>query len=277
VNNTKSILSAERSFKKNIENYFLRIWGNTFMPSHDLDHHRRVWFYARELLASANSMLPETAVVDPEKLLIACYMHDIGMSAYRGVRHGKAGSEICKAFLTGNRLKIADYQEAIKAIENHDNKDTIISSGEYNILTLLSAADDLDAFGHIGIYRYLEIYHERKVLPRKAGVLIRKNAETRFLNFAILFCDFPELIEKHKSRYLKLDSFFGNFNHESAGYNFNGNEPSGFCGVMDIISRMAEFKIPLPEVLNNPHKFSKDPVTLRFLEILDEELKESVL
>jgi hypothetical protein len=31
------------------------------------------------------------------------------------------------------------------------------------MLTILSVADDLDAFGYIGIYRYIEIYLERGI------------------------------------------------------------------------------------------------------------------
>ena len=50
----------------------------------------------------------------------------------------------------------------------HDDKEgparTLAQAGEQTgILTVLSIADDLDAMGVIGIYRYIEIYLKRNI------------------------------------------------------------------------------------------------------------------
>ena len=45
----------------------------------------------------------------------------------------------------------------------------IQSHQRMNLLTILSVADDLDAFGFIGIYRYSEIYLTRGIDPEKIG------------------------------------------------------------------------------------------------------------
>ena len=41
---------------------------------------------------------------------------------------------------------------------------------------MLSVADDLDAFGFTGIYRYSEIYLMRGINPNQLGHLIIENA-----------------------------------------------------------------------------------------------------
>ncbi len=267
------ILSAENKYKQILEQYFIKIWGKTILISHGIDHHRRVWHYAKELLDDVTLNGLKISQVTPEKLLIACYLHDLGMSTDPGIRHGKLGREFCLQFLEENELSIPDNYEILDAIENHDNKENVDSSGEDSILSLLSVADDLDAFGYIGIYRYSEIYLTRGIQPQRAGFMIRENATGRFLNFISLFGSNPELVKKHRQRYLVLDRFFSNFNKESGSYVFNDN-PAGHCGVMEIVSAMVTDNIPLETILSGREKFSKDFVIFNFLQGLYEELKE---
>jgi hypothetical protein len=82
------------------------------------------------------------------------------------------------------------------------------------------------------------------------------------------------LLKKHRQRYLVLDKFFSNFNRESDSYVFNGNDPRGHCGVLEIISGMVTGKIPLETIISKRVKFSGDSVITSFLQGLDEELKE---
>jgi len=107
-------------------------------------------------------------------------------------------------------MKAADYQDLLSAIENHDNKDYDDPGNNDLLLTILSVADDLDAFGETGISRYLEIYQERGVEKFMVGQAIRENARKRFKNFERLYRKYPELIEKHRKRFLILDTFFKN-------------------------------------------------------------------
>ena len=76
-----------------------------------------------------------------------------------------------------------DYKDVLETIENHDNKDyPQAAEGISALLNVLSVADDLDAFGFTGIYRYSEIYLARGINPLKLGNLIRENAAGRFEN-----------------------------------------------------------------------------------------------
>jgi len=197
-----------------LEGYFKSVFDDKKLPSHGIDHHKRVWKYARELLHFINQ---EEEITDSrfiEKLIIACYLHDIGMAVDKGDRHGRHSRLLCEKFFLENNMRLPDYQDVLEAIENHDNKEYSDSRSPNKLLLLLSVADDLDAFGYIGIYRYIEIYLARGVQPDKIGPMIRENAARRFKNLESAFGRFPGLIEKHRIRYLVLESFFKEFGSE---------------------------------------------------------------
>ena len=272
MNIEAAIESAEKKYRQILEEFFIEIWNGTVLISHDINHHQRVWLFAKELLAeitgSGSKINPEL----PEKLIIACFMHDIGMSSERGIRHGKKGVELCRQFLIRNHLDVSNYKEVLYAIENHDNKEYINYSPEDAILTILSAADDLDAFGYIGIYRYSEIYLTRGVAPHLLGYRIRENAERRYMNFISVFGYNAELADKHRKRFLILDKFFANYNQESNRNARNNHDPEGYYGVIEIISEMINKKMLLENILSGPYRFSKDPVISNFLAGLRKEL-----
>jgi HD superfamily phosphodiesterase len=272
MNIEAAIESAEKKFRQILEEYFNEVWSGTVLISHGIDHHRRVWHYAKELLTditgSGSKINPEL----PEKLIIACYMHDIGMSTDRGIRHGIQGVELCRQFLIKYHLDESNYKEVLYAIENHDNKEYVNYSPKDAILTILSVADDLDAFGFIGIFRYSEIYLTRGVAPHLIGYRIRENAERRYINFISVFGYNAELADKHRQRFLILDEFFENYNQESNRNTSNNHDPAGYSGVIEIISEMINNKIPLGKILSGPYRFSKDPVINNFLTGLRKEL-----
>ena len=66
-------------------------------------------------------------------------------------------------------------------------RSTKIQQPENDLLNILSVADDLDAFGYTGIYRYSEIYLTRGISPKEIGNLIRENASRRYHNFEKIF------------------------------------------------------------------------------------------
>jgi HD superfamily phosphodiesterase len=201
---------AEKKYLTLLKSFFIQKWGETKLWSHDLSHHRRVWSYAKELLQY-------TGIHDhrfAEKLMIACYLHDAGMAIDPGERHGRHSRKLCEQFLSENDLDKSDYKDVLEAIENHDNKEYADSPANDRLLLLLSVSDDLDAFGYIGIYRYLEIYLARGIQPENIGYLVRENAKKRFMNFEINFNDYPALVEKHRERCLILENFFDNLNSE---------------------------------------------------------------
>ncbi len=208
--NSSSIFSAEAKYKLILENFFTRHYEKDFLVSHGIDHHRRVWHFAKELIACQEDDPLLADPLFPDKLLIASYLHDIGMSVDPGLKHGHHSRELSVRFLKEQNLKETDYQDVLSAIENHDNKDYDNSTVQDLLQTILSVADDLDAFGETGISRYRETYLERGVKQHLIGTTIRENARKRFENFERLFGKYPELVSKHRKRYLILDNYFKN-------------------------------------------------------------------
>lgn len=201
------INSSEELYRAPLENFFVSIYPKNKLTSHGLEHHRRVWEYAKELL---NYIENENSfdLIFINKLLIACYLHDIGMSVDTGIKHGKHSRDLCSEFLKEQNLDEYDYQDLLSAIENHDDKEYSGSEDKDLLLTILSVADDLDAFGKEGISRYLEIYRERGVEPYLIALSVRDNARKRFGNFQRCFGIYPGLVSKHRDRYLILDNYF---------------------------------------------------------------------
>lgn len=204
---TDTIFKSEEKYLSFVEPFFIQKWGEKRLWSHDLSHHRRVWSYAKELLQY--SAVQASLFVD--KLLIACYLHDIGMATDPGEKHGRQSRTICEEFLHKTKLNPADYTDLLQAIENHDNKEYADSPSENKLLLLLSVADDLDAFGYTGILRYADIYLQRGVSPGDLGKLVIQNSGKRFRNFESAFPGYPELIERHRKRYMILQEFYSAF------------------------------------------------------------------
>ncbi|HEX2969055.1 MAG TPA: hypothetical protein VHO46_08095 [Bacteroidales bacterium] len=206
-----TIESAEKKFIQILEGFFISVYPEKELPSHDLSHHRRVWNTAKELILIAAE---DNRFTDPrliQSLLIASFLHDIGMATDRSPSHGMKSMELCKLFLAKNNLNESDFPGLLKAVLEHDNKDYSESS-EITVHSLLSVADDLDAFGFTGIYRYIEIYSIRGIEEAEMAAKIRENSEKRYRHFEHLFFSHKELVQKHRKRYEILDSFFTAYN-----------------------------------------------------------------
>ncbi|MCU0462527.1 MAG: HD domain-containing protein [Bacteroidales bacterium] len=208
---TDIISKSEEKYLSSIEAFFIRKWGDTKLWSHDLSHHRRVWNYAKELLQYTG--IPDGKFV--EKLLIACYLHDLGMTVDREEIHGIHSKKFCELFLEEKNINPADYADLFDAIENHDNKDYTHKPTANRLLQILSIADDLDAFGYTGILRYADIYLERGVSMSDLGRQVIENSSKRFINFEKTFSEFPELVEKHRKRFSILKIFYSSFDREN--------------------------------------------------------------
>ena len=187
MNLTGPIESAELQFKQILEAFFIFVYDEKNLTSHGIDHHRRVWNYAKELtlILADRDLIRKTSF--PAKLIIACYLHDIGMSVDPGPNHGLHSMNLCNQFLKKHHLAENDYRDVLSCINNHDKK---VYSGETRLnylLNILSIADDLDAFGFTGIFRYSEIYLTREINLSDIGYMIINNARKRFDNFAKSF------------------------------------------------------------------------------------------
>jgi HD superfamily phosphodiesterase len=266
------IKSAEKKLIHALESFFKSVYDDNKLPSHGIDHHRRVWRYAQELLQyiypdEINENQPFV-----EKLLIACYLHDTGLAIEPGERHGLESRKICENFLSKNKLNKSDYEDVLNAIENHDKKEYLNSKLTDKLLQILIAADDLDAFGYIGIYRYLEIYIARGIDPAIVGNLILKNAQIRFDNFISVFGFANDLVKNHKIRFNILENFFRNYGRNVTSYQFRRSHPDGYCRISDIILKMLDEKKVLKDCLKEIGDYSDDQVMTDFFTGLTNEL-----
>jgi HD superfamily phosphodiesterase len=244
-----SVESAEIQLKQILESFFISHYDENSLPSHGIDHHRRVWKNAAELLL----FLAEKKLVDddrlPVKLLIASYLHDIGMSVEKGVRHGRYSRELCNVFFSENGIDANSLADVLDAIENHDNKEYTTKISKYNLLSILSVADDLDAFGFSGIFRYAEIYLARGIDFHDLGTLIQQNAVTRYNNFVNTFGFLEDMKLKQKARLDILNQFYDCYNELAPSYEFKLTKPSGYCGVIEIFAGMSENKKVLKDII----------------------------
>jgi len=268
---TRSIESAEKQYKQILEEFFTSVFNEVVLPSHGIDHHRRVWNYARELVQLIPLKNTGRNLSLTSNLIIACYLHDIGMSVDPGVKHGKISKKLCKRFLKQYHLHEKDYGDVLDAIEFHDNKDYTDEFTGNELLRILSISDDLDAFGYTGVFRYLEIYLKRNFNLEKIGDLIRDNAAKRYDNFANSFTSFNELVLKHRKRYEILDNFFRKYNEQLPSYHFGTLNPYGYCGVVELFIQMKNTSIELKELIKTFGN-SGDPVIKSYFSGLKKEL-----
>lgn len=272
MNLTVKFESAELRFKQILEDFFVSIYDEKSLLSHGIDHHRRVWKYAKEL---AVLVFEHNNTIDPEishNLIIACYLHDIGMSVDHGIKHGRHSSELCISFLKKNHLEVEEYQDVLLAIENHDNKEYKTSAPKNDLLTILSVADDLDAFGFIGIYRYCEIYLIRGIDLSVLGDLVITNSKKRFDNFIKIFGFSDELVGKHEKKYKILIDFFNEYNKQVTSYKFGKEPPTGYYGIVDVFRECINSKAEHLNFQKELHNHFDDSIVRWYFTGLEEEL-----
>lgn len=249
MNINAQIEEAERLYKNTLEDFLLRAMSGVNLESHGPDHHRRVWAFAKQVITSRRFINNGTDKDFVKKLLIASFLHDSGMVVDTGPRHGIHSRSFCEKYLSeiGDRTDV--NIDLLEAIEHHDNKEYNTKSARSSLEEVLNIADDMDAFGYIGIYRYLEIYLERKITYKSVGEEIRNNAAGRYRNIELTLKSDPRLIGIHQIRYMILDSFFSQYNTEVQSYSFGTGNPSGYCGVAELIGESVRTKGIFKELL----------------------------
>jgi HD superfamily phosphodiesterase len=260
MNLKRSVESAELQFKQILEDFFTSVYDEKSLSSHGIDHHRRVWNNAKELLSVKFDLDSELQLQFSLKLIIACYLHDIGMSVDSGIRHGKHSRKLCLDFLFKNNLPVGEYEDLLETIEGHDRKEYPANSKVNDLLTILSVADDLDAFGFSGIYRYSEIYLMRGIKPELIGERIIENAAKRFDHFKKNFGFNNSLIQKHMNRFDILIRFFSGYNKQVPYYRFDGQHIQGYCGVVELFIQMINNKKEFNELYSEQEKYPDDQV-----------------
>jgi HD superfamily phosphodiesterase len=203
------ITSIENKYLNLFSDYCQQLFSNTQIPSHDHTHHLRVWEYSKEIIQALfeNYTVTENLI---ESCLITSLFHDTGLTINLSPNHGVESRVICNNFFNKNTIaKPENFDEILNAIEKHDDKDyKSNNSSPEDLLSIICNADDLDAFGRIGVIRYTEIYLLRGININELPPLVIQNLDKRFLNFEKTYKSFTHLYEKHKERYLITRKFF---------------------------------------------------------------------
>ncbi len=160
------------------------LFSGSRLPSHDHNHHLRVWNYVTDLLCELSEN--GNVVTDNEirQLMIAVFFHDAGLTRTLDISHGLESRKLCQDFLDKNpALSQAGAAAALHAIEFHDLKEALPDSDEspgMDILKVLTVCDDADAYGPVGILRYAEIYLLRGIGTGMLAEKVLKNMAHRF-------------------------------------------------------------------------------------------------
>ncbi len=205
----RQLVVVEAKYLSKFYNSCKEIFANSHMPSHDHTHHLRVWEYCRQLLIHANRHGHSFSNDFVEALLAAALFHDIGLSRITDERHGPEGAELFKQYLADNpdiRLSLTD--DIIEAIRIHDLKSPSLLNEAFDLASILTISDNLDAFGYIGAYRYAEIYLIRGMDASEVAPRSLENIEKRFNGFKLHYAQLPEFYEEQKQRYLQACSVF---------------------------------------------------------------------
>jgi len=208
-----TILKVESTWLTPLYHFCKQQFSTVEIPSHDDLHHLRVWQLAKQLINELAQQGHEFSYAELELLIIAIFFHDTGLIETIDQKHGLAGRLICQKFFDENYPNFSgELDLALDAIEKHDDKaykNTVYhGSNHKTILSILCVCDDLDAFGAIGVFRYMEIYMLRGVAINDLANMILPNLESRYKNFHQLYGHLTHFHEKQTQRYQFIRDFY---------------------------------------------------------------------
>jgi hypothetical protein len=185
------------------------MFNGCHMPLHDHTHHLRAWAYCKQLLRHAYRYRYSFSDDFIEALLAASLFHDIGLSRITDERHGPEGAEMFKQYIAANTdIQLKQLDEIVEAIRVHDLKSPSSLSRAFDLASILTICDNLDSFGYVGAYRYVEIYLIRGIDTAKVASLSLGNIEKRFGGFELHYAQLPEFYAEQKQRYLQACFIF---------------------------------------------------------------------
>ncbi len=275
------INQAEEKWLHSLYTHARELYRTTYLPSHDHTHHLRVWNISKQLLRELDTTPSSLSPWLAEGALISAFFHDLGMAQSTREDHGRLGRDLCRYWFSERGHVIPPgFDRILEAIEKHDRKEarfypdpeTETSPG---ILGILSVADDLEAMGVIGIYRYAEIYLHRGISLEELGNRILENAEQRYLNLTSSgIC--PGVIGDYRLQFEELTQFFALYNQQLKQVEQAHTVREGQLGVINYIrTRSMEDKIR-PEDLGRMAKEEGIKLMLRdFFSKLGNELEKA--
>ncbi len=208
-----SISSVEKIWLPPLYAYCKMLFKNIKLVSHNHHHHLHVWQYARQLLKEIGKTGQTIDRETAEHTIIACFFHDAGMSETLEPRHGQVSRTICEQYFQDHPADINNFKNVLNAIEKHDDKSYLTtkaggSSLPTDPLSVLQVADDLDAFGAIGVFRYAEIYLLRNIATNEISDLVIENSQTRFNNITKKYTPLTDFLAFHRRRLDYLVHFY---------------------------------------------------------------------
>jgi membrane-associated protease RseP (regulator of RpoE activity) len=135
-------------------------------------------------------------------------------------------------------------------------------------------ADDLDALGYTGVYRYLEIYIKRGIPYHDLATSINSNVSSRFRNILNRFGYAESLIEREVKRFEVITGFCSNYNNQLKEYSFGINNISGYCGIAELIGEITENKTDINTLIDRVYAGNYDTIIKYFFNGLNGELQK---
>ncbi len=262
----ETIGEAEARWLGHLYRHCGELFSTVFLPSHDQFHHRRVWDNGKSLLMRLEDGGLEVPITMPERLLIAAFFHDTGLVHTPGERHGRESRRLCEEYFLGDRNpegkpSAESMEEILFVIEHHDDKSPGAPVREEpcmpDLLDLLSASDDLDAFGRMGIYRYAEIYLLRGIEADQLPQEVTANVQARFLNFSRKFAFMGDFVSLQQERFSQVYEFYIRL---AQAYASPEEKPSWEPVLVEVIRDSLQHKLNLlrPDRLLAPAGFDRE-------------------
>lgn len=273
----KLIRQAEAKWLRVLFTQCAKQFSAVHLPSHDEIHHQRVWNYAKTLLIQYEALSPSVSEVDIERLMIAVFFHDQGMSETMSKEHGQISRRICKDFFSDPEMETpSGFDRVLQAIEKHDQKDYPSihqNNSEVDIQKFLNVADDLDALGIIGVYRYLEIYLLRNTKIEMLPEIILTNLSSRFQHFSETFSATPAFVKAQSHRYASTRNYFKDLNLQLKLIEYHPESYLGPIGVINFIkNEIIGCKKSLETTIKSATSEGNDFYVKHFFERLAKEL-----
>ncbi len=276
----KYILTAEDAWLEKVSSFVKDIFKATYLPSHDHTHHLRTWKAAKLIIREISEFNVSISEEFVEAALLATLFHDTGISETRGIEHGPKGKKIYLKYIAENcPEEPAMHQQIASAIEKHDQKTENIFVPFHldkppDLLTVVSIADDMDAMGCIGIYRYAEIYLHRGTPLKSLGMTLLENISIRYNNFSKASTLVPSLIKNTKPKFQEILNFYDNYNQQLLTDDDPLQVYTGHIGIINYIRNFSVIgKIHPLEFTAALENFEVGKYVLDFFTKLEEELR----
>ncbi|MEA1897018.1 MAG: hypothetical protein U9N53_05070 [Bacteroidota bacterium] len=208
----QDISKAENKWLNKLYEFIKFSFAQYRLPSHDETHCLRSWVFAKKLFYAIDHLNIPIPYSDIENALIAIFFHDLGMTESLHSEHGQISKQHCeKYFHKNSKLKPKGLEDILNAIEVHDDKSyTNVQNKSLpsSVFSILPAADDLDALGYAGIFRYWEIYTLRKIPENEVPEKVLANLEARYSYFSTRFSFLNSFLSEQQKRYEIIKSFY---------------------------------------------------------------------